>query len=152
MKSINIYLIFFAFSMLLSCSQGGQNNANETATDNTGTEKVTGKKKKKKGVKNAAGMKAAGNSAYWTGLQKELGLSDEKIADIKALNTAYNDEIKNLRAQNPESARKLVVAKRLEQKEKVKNLLGEELNQKKLAWDKEWNARNSLDKTGKKGK
>ena len=152
MKNISIYLVFFAFSMLLTCTQGGQNNANETATPNTGTEKVRGKKKKKKGVKNAAGMKAAGDSAYWTGLQKELGLSEEKIAEIKALNTAYSTEIKNLRAENPEGARKLVVAKRIEQKEKVKNLLGEELNQKKLAWDKEWNARKSIDKTGKKGK
>lgn len=135
-KGILFTLVLF---VCFSCSQG-ENSAEESMAkkDPAKTEKM------KKGS-----AKKTDNNKYWGALRKELNLDADQLKQVRQLTNKNTVKVSALSEAQGENYLEQIKKIRVAEKAKVKSILGEELYQKKLAFDKTW-AQNATAPKGRK--
>lgn len=156
-------LLMLALSLCQSCDQK-QSNASATGDkkEMAKRNKKSNKEKRKiktapMGVKKGDGMtagknitkKRTRNNKYWESIAKELKIEEDTLKMMRDINKKNNEKVKAIREKSPADERQKVKKIRNAERNQMKKLLGDELYQKKLEWDKTWDAAEQQTKTGK---
>lgn len=86
----------------------------------------------------------SGDLNYMTAMIQEVGLNDQQAQTIQQLNKKYSELIQKTPKINGKPDRNKNLALQAQKKKEIRKILGDELTDKKEAFDAEW-----LKKTGK---
>ena len=131
--------ILCVFILLLSFSCGQGENANvKTEIKQEAVKEV----KSKNGVKSRTAKQRSmpanrgEKKDYWASLEKDLNIDKAKIKQLIAVNAKNNSLVRSLKEEKKDGYMEQIKEIRLSEKEQIKKILGDELYQKKLEWDK----------------
>jgi len=141
--TIKILFVILVLSLSLSCSNGEKDQGVSAAADTT--KAVMKNPKEQSKAKSKAPKRNLTPDSYWDGLQAELKIEDDVLQSIQTLNDKTGEKIKVLQSKGGDNLVEKTKEIRLAQREEVKKILGEDLYQKKMSFDKAWSAENTKD-------
>ena len=103
----------------------------------------------KTGNANRDGAKKGNANKYWGALKTELNLDTKKWNRVRQLTNKNATQVANLSKEKADGYLNKVKEIRIAEKDQIKKILGNELFQKKLAFDKTW-AKNAPAPKGRK--
>ena len=140
-----LLFLIFVLSACLSCS-GEKDNQDVAATPIT--EMVPKKPKENTKTKSKATRSQRTKDSYWNDLKAELKLDDDKLKALRKVNNKTNNKVRAVRSKKKDNYLEESKAIRIAEREEMNKILGEELFQKKIDFDKSWTAHNTKDFKG----